>query len=215
MVCNNFHLIPPGYFHWKILWKSTKAKKIRKICKPSGLSLNPLFKNECPRVYHWIPLGFKFPLSLIFLRVNASHKGTVNVSDLPFKEVPIHKGTIIALSMQNWLVYSWCRLLLVKLARKQFCLMKSQIKVQRKYLTLQENLVGCVISILVINLKIKNILNMFSVIIYIVVFKFTSFKFVHLIKHKNAKQFAILKLSKRSRIKFIWWTVKLMISREK
>ena len=37
----------PGYFHWKILWKSTKAKKIRKIRKPSGLSLNPLFRKEC------------------------------------------------------------------------------------------------------------------------------------------------------------------------
>ena len=43
LVCNNLHLIPPGYFHWKILWKSTKPKKIRKIYK----SLNPFFKKEC------------------------------------------------------------------------------------------------------------------------------------------------------------------------
>ena len=42
MVCNDFHLIPPGYFYWKILWKSTKAKK------KSAKSANP-------RVYHWIP----------------------------------------------------------------------------------------------------------------------------------------------------------------
>ena len=40
LVCNNFHLIPPGYFHWKILWKSTKAKKNA--------------KSASPRVYHWI-----------------------------------------------------------------------------------------------------------------------------------------------------------------
>ena len=41
MVCKNFHLIPPGYFHWKILWKSTKAKKSA--------------KSASPWVYHWIP----------------------------------------------------------------------------------------------------------------------------------------------------------------
>ena len=49
-VANNFHLIPPGYFHWKILWKSTKAKKNPQNPQALGLiieSLNPLFKKEC------------------------------------------------------------------------------------------------------------------------------------------------------------------------
>ena len=35
---------------WRIIeypFLYTKAKKIRKIRKPSGLSLNPLFKKEC------------------------------------------------------------------------------------------------------------------------------------------------------------------------
>ena len=42
LVSNNFHLIPPEYFHWKILWKSTKAKK-------------KSAKSASPQVYHWIP----------------------------------------------------------------------------------------------------------------------------------------------------------------
>ena len=64
-----FSYNPAGIFSLKDTLKIYKGKKIRKIRKPSSLSLNPLFKKEChllsdksdkftlrqikrPRVYH-------------------------------------------------------------------------------------------------------------------------------------------------------------------
>jgi len=42
-----FSFNPAGIFSLKDTLKIYKGKKIRKIRKPSGLSLNPLFKKEC------------------------------------------------------------------------------------------------------------------------------------------------------------------------
>ena len=42
-----FSFNPAGIFLLKDTLKIYKGKKIRKIRKPSGLSLNPLFKKEC------------------------------------------------------------------------------------------------------------------------------------------------------------------------
>ena len=42
-----FSFNPAGIFSFKDTLKIYKGKKILKIRKPSGLSLNPLFKKEC------------------------------------------------------------------------------------------------------------------------------------------------------------------------
>ena len=66
MVCNNFHLVPPGYFHSKIIWKSTKAKKNPQNPQALGFIINSLFKKECHL------LSDKLESMEICLRVNDS-----------------------------------------------------------------------------------------------------------------------------------------------
>ena len=52
-----FSFNPAGIFSLKDTLKIYKGKKIRKIRKPSGLSLNPLFKKEC-HLFNVKPLGY-------------------------------------------------------------------------------------------------------------------------------------------------------------
>ena len=56
---------PAGIFSLKDTLKIYKGKKIRKISKPSGLSLNPLFKKECHLLSDKLEsMAIKTPLGL-------------------------------------------------------------------------------------------------------------------------------------------------------
>ena len=71
LVSNNFHWIPQKL---KLIYEGPCWSQIfKKECNLLWQKLKSMemwTPQRSPRVYHWIPRGFKFPLILIFLRVN-------------------------------------------------------------------------------------------------------------------------------------------------